>query len=136
MKGSHWYLQGYCYARNEFRLFRISRMSNLKMLDEGFVPREYQKPILGFSEMLETMQIKIKLRIHKSIMDRVLDYCACENFLPDGDAYYIVDFPFVENDYYYDILLGFGSKCECLGPPRVRENMKRKIRDIAAIYGE
>ena len=134
LKGSHWYLQGYCYIRNDFRLFRISRMSNLKILNENFTPRKYQKPILDFSEILETMQIKIKLRIHKSIVDRVLDYCTYENFLPDGDEYYIVDFPFVENDYYYDILLGFGNKCECLEPPHIRQNMKRKIQDIAVIY--
>lgn len=109
-------------------------MSNLKILNENFTPRKYQKPILDFSEILETMQIKIKLRIHKSIVDRVLDYCTYENFLPDGDEYYIVDFPFVENDYYYDILLGFGNKCECLEPPHIRQNMKRKIQDIAVIY--
>lgn len=134
LKGSHWYLQGYCLVRNDFRLFRISRMSKLKMLDEAFMLREYQKPILDFSEILENMQIKIKIRIHESIMDRVLDYCCYEDFLPDGDGYYIVDFPFIENDYYYDILLGFGNKCECLEPPHIRENMKRKAHDVAVIY--
>ena len=134
LKGSHWYMHGYCHVRNDFRLFRLSRMSNLKILDEAFTPRNYQKPILDFSETWETMRTKAKIRIHKSIMDRVLDYCTCEDFLPDGDEYYIVDFPFIENDYYYDILLSFGNKCECLEPPHIRENMKRKINDIAAIY--
>ena len=99
LKGSHWYLQGYCHVRKDFRLFRISRMTNLKVSDTSFIPREYQKPMLDFSEILETMQIKIKIRFHKSIMDRLLDYCTYEDFLPDGDEYYIVDFPFVENDY-------------------------------------
>ncbi len=134
LKGSHWYLQGYCHVRKDFRLFRISRMTNLKVSDTSFIPREYQKPMLDFSEILETMQIKIKIRFHKSIMDRLLDYCTYEDFLPDGDEYYIVDFPFVENDYHYDLLLGFGNKCECLGPPHIREKMKRKIHDIAVMY--
>lgn len=134
LKGSHWYLQGYCYVRNDFRLFRISRMSDLKILDESFTPRKYQKPVLDFSGILEAMQIKIKIRIHRSIMDRALDYCTYENFLPDGDEHYIVDFPFVENDYHYDMLLSFGDKCECLEPPRIRENIKRKMHDIAVIY--
>lgn len=134
LKGSHWYLQGYCHIRNDFRLFRISRMSNLKILDETFIPRKYPKPIFDFSEALEAMQIKVKIRIHKSIMDRVLDYCSYEDFMSDGDSYYIVDFPFIENDYYYDILLGFGDKCECLEPPHIRENMKCRIHSIAAIY--
>ncbi len=134
LKNSHWYLQGYCRERNDFRLFKLSRMANLRLLEETFSPREYQKPILDFADILETMQTEIKLRIHKSILDMVLEYCAYENFTPDGDEHYMVRFPFVENDYYYNILFSFGDKCECLEPIQVREEMKRRIGEIAAIY--
>ncbi len=134
LKNSHWYLQGYCHKRNDFRLFRLSRMSNLQMQQEIFTPRDYQKPQLDFDDIWATIQTKIKIRIHKSIMDRVLDYCTYEDFSPDDNEYYIADFPFVENDYHYDILLSFGDKCECLDPPHIREKMKRRIHDIAAIY--
>lgn len=134
LKGSHWYLQGYCRERNDFRLFRLSRMSKLQMQKEHFVPREHQKPILDFPEALNALQTKIKIRIHKSIMDRVLDFCAYDSFTPDGDEHYIVCFPFIENDYHYDILLGFGDKCECLEPAHIRAEFKRKTHDLAAIY--
>lgn len=134
LKSSHWYLQGYCHARNDFRLFRLSRMSNLQMQEEIFTPRDYEKPFIGFAEILETMQTEIKIRIHKSVMDRVLDFCTYEHFSPDGDAYYIVSFPFIENEYYYNILMSFGNKCECLEPLHIREEMKRRVHDIAAIY--
>ena len=134
LKSSHWYLQGYCHARNDFRLFRLSRMSNLQMQEEIFTPRDYEKPFIGFAEILETMQTEIKIRIHKSVMDRVLDFCTYEHFSPDGDAYYIVSFPFIENEYYYNILMSFGDKCECLEPLHIREEMKRRVHDIAALY--
>ncbi len=134
LKNSHWYLQGYCHKRNDYRLFRLSRMSNLQMQEETFTARDYQKPILDFAEILETMQTKIKIRIHKSIMDRVLDYCTYEDFSPDDDKHYLVNFPFIENEYHYDILLSFGNKCECLEPVHIRAEMRRRIHDIAAIY--
>lgn len=134
LKGSHWYLYGFCLNRNDVRLFRLSRMSKLKLQKETFTPRKVSKPQLEFADTLETMQIKIKLRIHKSIMDRVLDYCVYEDFLPDGDDYYLVQFPFIENDFHYDILLGFGNHCECLEPLHIRSEMKRKIQDISIIY--
>lgn len=134
LKGSHWYLQGYCYIRNDYRLFRLSRMSNLQIKDETFTPRDYQKPQLEFDDILETMQTKIKIRIHKSVMDRVLDYCTYEDFSPDGNEYYIVSFPFIENEYHYDILLSFGDKCECLEPLHIRTKMKQRVHDIAALY--
>ena len=104
------------------------------MKQETFLPRDYPKPILDFEEIAETMQTEIKIRIHKSVLDRVLEYCTYDHFAPTGDGYYIVNFPFIENDYYYDILLGFGDKCECLEPQRIRTEMKRKIQDMTAIY--
>ena len=135
LKSSHWYLQGYCHKRNDFRLFRLSRMSNLQMKEDTFTPREdYQKPQLDFADLLATMQTKIKIRIHKSIMDRVLDYCTYEDFSPDGDEHYMVRFPFIENEYYYNILFSFGDKCECLEPLQIRAEVKRRIHEIAALY--
>ena len=134
LKSNHWYLQGYCRERNDFRLFRLSRMSGLEMREETFTPRQFQKPQLEFADILETMQTRITIRIHKSVMDRVLDYCTYDDLSPDGEEHYIVSFPFVENDYHYNILLSFGAQCECLEPPHVRAEMKRKVQEIAALY--
>ena len=134
LKSSHWYFQGYCYKRNDFRLFRLSRILSLHMEEDTFVPRDYQKPQLDIDNIVATMQKTIILRIHKSIMDRVLDYCPYEQFSPDDDAHFIVHFPFIENDYYYDMLLSFGNKCECLGPAPIRERLKRRIGNLASLY--
>ncbi len=133
LKSSHWYFQGYCHKRNDFRLFKLSRISDLQIQNEFFAPRDYQKPQLDFTDIPETMQT-IKIRIHKSVMDRVLDFCTYENFSPDGDEHYIVNFPFIENNYCYDILLSFGNKCECLEPLHIRTEMKRRIHNIALLY--
>lgn len=134
LKSSNWYLQGYCHKRNDFRLFRLSRISNLQIHKEVFTPRDYEKPQLDFDDVVATMQTEIKIRIHKSVMDRVLDFCSYEHFSTDGEEHYIVSIPFIENDYYYYILMSFGDKCECLEPPHIREEMIRKIQDIAALY--
>ncbi|NLI53437.1 MAG: YafY family transcriptional regulator [Clostridiales bacterium] len=134
LKGNQWYWQGYCYTRNDFRLFKLSRMSNPNMLGASFAPREHPKPQLDISDMLPTLQTKIKLRIHQSILERVLDCCNDEDISPDGDEHNFVNYPFIENDYYYGILLSFGSKCECLEPARVRAEMRRRATAIAALY--
>lgn len=134
LKSSHWYLQGYCQERNAFRLFRLSRMTSLQIQEETFLPREYEKPQLDAADILTAKQITIKLHIHQSVMDRVLDFCTFDAFSPEDDTHYIVSFPFIENDYHYDMLLSFGEKCECLEPPHVRREMKRKIQEMAALY--
>ena len=53
LKNSHWYLQGYCLNRNDFRLFKISRMSNLNVKEELYAPRDYQKPFLDFPGFIQ-----------------------------------------------------------------------------------
>ena len=133
LKNSRWYVQGYCRERKDFRLFKLSRISNLQMQEETFSIRDYQKLNLDFTDILKTMQTSIKIRIHRSLMDRVLDFCSYENFSPDGDAHYIVSFPFVENDYYYNIFFSFTDQCECLEPASIRTEIKRRIQELAIL---
>ena len=134
LKDSHWYFHGYCHTREAFRLFRLSRISGLTLKEETFAPRDYQKPQLDFSVFPDHLLKKIKLRIQKSILDQVLDFCSYEDILPDGSDHYLVLFPFIENDYFYNLLLGFGDKCECLEPPSVRTELIRRIHNMAANY--
>lgn len=136
LKGGQWYWQGYCHERIDFRLFKLSRMSNLQILKETFTPRAFWQPTLDFEGILETMQTEIKLHIHESLLDRVLEFCPEDAVSPDGERHRTVRFPFIENDYHYGILLGFGDRCECMEPPHVREEVKRRVRNLAAMYGE
>lgn len=134
LKGNQWYWQGYCRTRNGFRLFKLARMSDLQRLEETFVPREHPKPELDASDIVAKLQTKITLRIHKSILERILDFVSDENISPDGEEHYFVRYLLIENDYYYGILLSFGDNCECLEPARVRAEMRLRARAIAALY--
>ena len=136
LKSNHWYVHAFCRSRNDFRLFRLSRMSDLRMLDETFAPRDCPKPVLEFDELLEALQADIRLRVHASVLDRVLDFCPSERITPDGAEHYLVDYPFIERDYYYDMLLSLGDKCECLAPEHVRDELRRRIKRMARIYEE
>jgi len=135
-KSRAWYVQTFCRLKNDYRLFRLSRMSDLKILEESFTPREYQKPFLDFEETARSLQTDIKIRIHKSVLDRILDFCPYERLSQDGEEYYLADYPFFDSDYYYDMLLSLGDKCEILEPAHVREKLKQKIKNLAEIYSD
>lgn len=134
LKDGCWYFQGCCHRRNDYRLFRLTRMANMQMSQETFPAEESARPGLDFSEAWESIPTRIKLRIHRSALDQALDFCTFEHFTPDGEEHYIVDFPFVEGDCFYGILLGFGDRCECLEPANVRAELKRRAQAIAALY--
>lgn len=48
----------------------------------------------------------------------------------------IVDFPFIDDEYSYNILLGFGDKCECIAPAPIREKLIKKIENLLKIYNK
>jgi len=136
LKDSHWYIHGYCLERQDFRLFKLSRTSNLRILEDAFIPRNFDKPLSEFADIMTQKQKDITLRIHGSIRDRVLEYCSQDRFSKDGSEHYIVSFPFVDDELGYCMILSFGDKCECLEPERIREEIKRRIKNMSEIYGK
>ncbi|MCG8452799.1 MAG: YafY family transcriptional regulator [Spirochaetales bacterium] len=134
LKDRHWYCQGYCLKRKDYRLFRLSRIRHFHILKEHFLPKDFPQPELDFTLGVKKRQILIQLRIHHSLKDQLLDYCDQEDFQSDGEKHDLVNFPFVENDYHYNQLLSFGTQCECLGPSHVRMEIKRRIEALSTMY--
>ncbi|MGM1047256.1 MAG: helix-turn-helix transcriptional regulator [Bacillota bacterium] len=134
LKDNHWYVQGFCLEKQDFRLFKLSRISNLIMLDEIFIPRKLPTSISEFTDVMAKKQTEIKLLIHESILDRVQDYCSSEHIIPYGDNQFIVRFPFITDDFGYNLLFSFGDKCECLEPLEVRAEMIRRIENMIKLY--
>jgi len=93
LKKSNWYLQGYCTVRQEFRTFKLSRISSLEVLDETFIPREFDANRLGAWDNLGENIIVIKLLAHESLRNRIAEYCGeertkcCYCFVSDGNSF-------------------------------------------------
>jgi len=134
LKESNWYLQGYCDSRHDFRTFKLSRISVLEILEDTFIPREFDIKSLGAWEYIEKNIIVIKLLVHESLREMMLEHCGEENIQPFRDNKLIVNFPFVEDEFGYNLLLGFGDKCECLEPTRVRDEIIRRIENLLRVY--
>jgi predicted DNA-binding transcriptional regulator YafY len=136
LKAGQWYLLGYCMLREDFRLFKLSRIANLEVLDTTFVAREYEDKPLDGTGWIDQRLITIRLLIDESLREQIIDRCGEENMEPFGSEKFLVNFPFAEDDMGYNTLLGFGEKCECLSPEHVRKELARRIHKLAAIYNK
>jgi predicted DNA-binding transcriptional regulator YafY len=134
LKESNWYLQAYCDSRKDFRIFKLSRMGELEVLEDTFIPRELDAVVLGAWEQIEKRISSIKLLVHDSLRDRIIEHCGEENIEEYGEDKLLVNFPFVEDDLGYNLLLSFGDKCECLEPVNVREELIRRIKNMLKVY--
>lgn len=134
LKDTNWYLQGYCTSRQDFRTFKLSRISALEILKDTFTLREFDAKPLGYSDWIKKKIIKIKLLVDESLREKLMGYCGEESIESYGDNKLIVNFPFTEDDFGYNILLGFGDKCECLEPAHVREELVSRIKKLLNVY--
>lgn len=133
-KEQHWYLIGYCLSQASFRNFKCSRISNLHVNSCQFKQRKVPPLIEKFTQTMAEKIIRIKLRIHASILDEVLQYCSKDCIVKEDEEYYLVDFRFIDDHYGYSILMSFGEHCECLEPASIRQELIHKLKNTLFLY--
>ena len=134
LKNSNWYIQGYCLLRKDYRIFEIANMSFLKIKDEEFTPREFDYNTQDIYFRTDRETITLKLLVDESLLDTMIKFCGEDNVIPHEDNKYICYYPFVEDNYFYNKILQFGDKCECLEPEHVRTNLINRIENLLSVY--
>lgn len=134
LKQGQWYLQAFCTLRKDFRIFKLTRMKTLKLLDDEFAQRKFEPKPMDGTGWIDKRLIPIQLRVHKSLEEKMFEYSSGDKINPYGKDWFQLEFLFTEDDYGYNMLLGFGDKCECMGPEHVRKELKRRIENLLRLY--
>ncbi|WP_342546678.1 YafY family protein [Paenibacillus sp. FSL P2-0089] len=133
-KESSWYLQGYCLGKEDYRIFKLARMSGLQVLKEHFAPRAFTPLPMDGGDWLSQGWVEVTIRLDRSVMDRVIERFGADHILQVDEHHCWAKYPIIANDYGYDRLLAFGDKCEVLGPPEIRNGFKAYVRGIMRKY--
>ena len=125
-KSRAWYLRAFCLERQAYRSFRLSRILDCELLDEGMDPppmpedqdapmEEYQKFVLRFS--------------------REVTYRVYDEFNPDvvqrqenGDLLVNVWMPY--DEWVIGFVLSFGDRVEILEPASLRNVLADRAKKI------
>jgi predicted DNA-binding transcriptional regulator YafY len=135
-KGYSWYLFAFCSLKNDYRVFRISRIKLLAVLDKEFIRRK--KSYLDVLEnenkgSNETEIIKLKFKKRQRVT--IEDYFD-ENSIQDldtGDL--IVKMQVLKGDtWIYKMILGYGDDVEVLEPEYMRKKIKNILKNIIEKY--
>lgn len=132
-KESHWYIQAFCLKKNDYRIFKLARMSQIKLLIETFIPRNFVMLPMNETKWMEK-KISVKLKINPAIREQIIEKIGADSLSTDYDGNYFVHYPIADNEYGYDALLRFGDKCEILEPEEVRRKFKQYVEKIAKQY--
>jgi len=131
-----WYLFAYCRLRQDYRLFRISRIRNALVLDEGFTRRGMS--FESFSSRDEPAAraepIAVTLRFAKEMAPLVEEFYDEKDLErePSGDVVARASMP--EDGWLYGYILSYGHYVEVLEPERLRVIIRESARKIAESY--
>lgn len=132
---SSWYVWGFCTKRNDYRMFKLTRMTDLAVGEE-FVPRDI--PAYSCDKLRHAKGgIAVKVRFDSSVRWRLVDEFGAEN-LPsadDEDGSITLDFTWSDVPSFFSYIAGFREAAEIIAPEEYRrefsellENMLKKYR--------
>jgi predicted DNA-binding transcriptional regulator YafY len=133
-KGQGWYLYGFCRVKHDFRIFKITRIKNLKLLNEHFkrdIPSDIWK---DSDKSYKNKMVTLVLKIDEKMAYRVYDEFDEERIVknPDGSFTATVNFP--SGDWIYDYVLSYGNYAEVVQPSNIREVIKMKLEEVLKKY--
>ncbi len=137
LKGRSWYLYGYCLNRNDFRLFKLTRMKNVCMNEKKFVRREIQLAESPWDlDWYDPKNIvSLKIIFDESIRTSMDEMFEDEQMTVDhktGKCQITIEMP--ENDWMYGFLLSFLDNVEVVEPMHVRNRLKQLSKNIYRKY--
>ncbi|AXU09794.1 YafY family transcriptional regulator [Parvimonas micra] len=129
-KGWDWYVYTFCLLRNKFRYFKLSRIRDLKILDENFEDSYEDVVLIKKMEYKDTVHVKLKF--DRKVAFRVYDEMGDIKEDEEGNLYAEIELP---NDYnLYNYIFSFGESVEVLEPIEIRNNIRNMINKMSRIY--
>ena len=126
-KDKAWYLYAYCLKRNDYRLFRISRIKELLVTDQYFKSHSEMKESV-FSLMEEMGKpITIELSFPKEVSYRVYDTFEDDVIKWNGQEIRVnVTLP--ETEWLYSFIMSFGNQISILYPISLKEKIIERYK--------
>lgn len=136
-KAANWYLYAYCMLREDFRLFKLRRMRDLRITDRHFSGREFSLEQVNWEGDVDDHLVSPIIAAFDRQMQYVVeDIFGIDNYEPLADGRLKVTFHMEINGWLYGFLLGFGDQVEILEPRELRDRIKGLAESICKMYHE
>lgn len=136
LKESSWYTQAFCLEKQEFRIFKLSRMKNIQSTNRPITQRTPPPVVFGKDTSGRTAFMTLSLEVDYSVKDQLAERFNDLEFIPQKEAgRYFVEFPyFIPDEFGYHLLLGFGTRCKCLAPDTIRKELVNRLEAMLEFY--
>jgi predicted DNA-binding transcriptional regulator YafY len=134
LKANIWYVFGYCRMKNDYRLFRLSRIRDPHAMAETFIRKNKVFNEAEFFSNSHRMPIHIELKFSPSARNKVEEFFSDSPKTVSDDGFITVTVEFPEDEWVYSTILSYGSDVEVIAPPHLRSIIKERLKNALALY--
>ena len=130
-KSMSWYLKAYCTEKQDYRIFKLTRIIDLEVLTDGFCKS-------SFPELLDEASGQtyntIVLRFPKNISYRVYDEFDKTQVSEKENGDLIVSVEMPEDEWLIGYLLSFGTQVDIIEPVYLKDIVAEQAKKIYEKY--
>ena len=128
-----WYVWGYCTKRRDWRMFKLTRMTQVRRTGKKRAQR--QVPAYSCDKLRHTKGgTKVLVRFDKSLKWRLIDEYGTQIPQFDGQGNILIEFEWDDTASFYQYILTFSDKAEILSPESYRREFARLVKKISGRY--
>ncbi|MCL2570935.1 MAG: YafY family transcriptional regulator [Defluviitaleaceae bacterium] len=127
-----WYVYGFCLDRNDWRMFKLTRIWNLNANERTFIPRELPPEENDYNNHF-IENIHLVAVFDPSVRHILIDSygLGCYRETSQGLEF---EFSFTNRNYMVSWLMGFGAKVKIIKPEYIAQEIKTEAQKILDIY--
>lgn len=131
---ANWYVWGYCAEREDYRLFKLNRMTELKP-GETFEKRNVPLPDLS-NERIFPHIYQVKALIDPEFRWRLVEEYGPDSFIVQEDGRLLFSFGFTDEESILGWILSFRGGAKLLEPEPLRGKLSKLGRKLEEQYSD
>lgn len=128
-----WYMFGFCLERQDWRMFKLQRLWNLTLCDDGFTPREIPPERRNLSSVYPDDK-KLVMLFDPSVKYQIIETYGLNCYTETENGLLSLEVGYTNRDFMINWLLGFGGKVKVLEPKDIADDVKAAAENILSRY--
>ena len=128
-----WYIYAYCCLRQDFRLFRLGRIEQMKETGETFERRALPERETFSSWFGKENSVNVKFEIQKSALSDFEEWVGIEHIRRCDDGF-CAEVRLPDDGGLISKILTFGTGIRVLSPESLKKRIALAAKDVAKLY--
>ncbi len=124
-KNSNWYLVAFCLKSNDYRFFKVLKITNLTLLDTTFDFKKFHPPTMD-NQILTKNAYDVLLHFNLSCLNRVYEDFGKESVTIENKKL-IVNTKLTLDRWAYSYLTTYGNQVTIIYPQVLKDNLKKYL---------